>query len=112
MSSAKYPLRDGDRVWRVGVINGSNMSNLINRDPTRKGPPLSIDALEQWIVAKGKQLGLEVTAMHSNYGGAILEWIHEHCYGGKFDGVLINPAGFTTYGEHVRDALHESCLPY
>lgn len=100
------------RPWRVGVINGSNMSNLVNRDPARFGPRQTIAELEAWVAAWGQRLGVTVTSMHSNFDGEILEWIHRHAGGGDLDGILINPAGLTTYGEHVRHALEESRVPY
>lgn len=104
--------RTADTRWRIGVINGSNMSNLVNRDPARFGPPQTIEQLEAWVADWGTKLGVDVTSMHSNYDGEILEWIHRHAFGGDFDGILINPAGLTNYGEHVRHTLEESKVPY
>lgn len=104
-------LRTGARRWRVAVINGPNMSNLVNRDPGRFGPPQTIEALEQWIVGIGEGLGLQVQTMHSNHDGEILEWVHAHGHGDELDGILINPAGLTTYGDHVRHSLEETRLP-
>lgn len=46
MSAGQHPLREGTQSWRIGVINGTNMSNLINRDPARFGPPQTIGQLE------------------------------------------------------------------
>lgn len=105
-------LRTGTRAWRIAVINGTNMSNLINRDPERFGPPQTIEQLEQWIAGVGDLLGLRVRTMHSNHDGEIIEWLHEHGFGPDLDGILINPAGLTTYAEHVRHCLEETRLPY
>lgn len=88
------------------------MSNLANRDPARFGPPETIEALENAIVATGAALGLRVQCTHSNYDGEMLEWLHAHAYGDEFDGILINPAGWTNYAEHIRHCLEESRLPY
>jgi 3-dehydroquinate dehydratase II len=111
-STASNPLRTGTRAWRIAVINGTNMSNLVNRDPARFGPPMSIDELDRWTVETGRKLGLAVTTMHSNHDGVIIEWLHEHAYGPHLDGILINPAGLTNYAEHVRHCLEECRLPY
>ena len=105
-------LRTGTRRWRIAVINGTNMSNLINRDPERFGPPQTIGELEAWIVETGAKLGLEVTTMHSNFDGVIIEWLHANAFGPELDGILINPAGLTNYAEHVRHCLEETKLPY
>ena len=111
-SPSSFPLRAGSRQWRIAVINGANMSNLVNRDPVRFGPPQTIEALEQGIVATGAALGMKVECVHSNYDGEMLEWLHAHAYGDEFDGILINPAGWTNYAEHIRHCLEESRLPY
>lgn len=88
------------------------MSNLANRDPERFGPPQTIEALEKSIVATGAELGLEVSTTHSNSDGQMLDWLHEHAFGSSLDGILINPAGWTNYAEHIRHCLDESRLPY
>jgi len=107
-----FPLRTGTRAWRIAVINGANMSNLVNRDPERFGPAQTIEALEQSIVDTGTALGLAVRTVHSNYDGQMIEWLHEHAFGPDLDGILINPAGWTNYAEHIRHCLEESRLPY
>jgi 3-dehydroquinate dehydratase-2 len=107
-----FPLRTGTRAWRIAVINGANMSNLVNRDPERFGPAQTIEALEQSIVETGATLGLAVRTVHSNYDGQMIEWLHEHAFGPDLDGILINPAGWTNYAEHIRHCLEESRLPY
>jgi len=107
-----FPLRTGTRAWRIAVINGANMSNLVNRDPERFGPAQTIEALEQSIVETGATLGLAVRTVHSNYDGQMIEWLHEHAFGPGLDGILINPAGWTNYAEHIRHCLEESRLPY
>lgn len=111
-ASSSFPLRAGASNWRIAVINGANMSNLVNRDPARLGPPQTIDALENSIVETGTALGLQVRCVHSNYDGEMLEWLHAHAYNDEFDGILINPAGWTNYAEHIRHCLEESRVPY
>jgi 3-dehydroquinate dehydratase-2 len=105
-------LRTSDKVWRIGVVNGTNMPNLINRNPAVFGTPQTIDDLESWLVDVGRALGVEVHAMHSNHDGEIIEWINAKAFGGHVDAFIINPAGLTTYAEHVRHCLEETRLPY
>ena len=111
VSELSFPLRLGVRRWRIALINGPNMSNLVNRDPARFGPPQTIGQLEGWVTEIGAQLGLDVTSMHSNKDGEIIDWVQGHCYGKEVDGIVINPAGLTTYGDHVRHCLEETHLP-
>ena len=105
-------LRRTEKCWRVGVINGTNMPNLLNRNPAVFGKPQRIEELEAWVVEAGLTLGLEVQSMHSNHDGEIIEWINAKAFGGHLDGFVINPAGLTTYAEHVRHCLEETRLPY
>ena len=108
-----FPLfRSSEKRWRIGVINGTNMPNLIHRNPAVFGKPQTIQDLESWLVAVGREFGTEVHAMHSNHDGEIIEWINSKAYGGHVDAFIINPAGLTTYAEHVRHCLEETRLPY
>ena len=104
--------RSTSRAWRIGLINGTNMPNLINRNPAVFGKPQTIQDLEQWVVGAGAALGVEVYPMHSNHDGEIIEWINAQAWGGHVDAFIINPAGLTTYAEHVRHCLEETRLPY
>ena len=104
--------RSTDKKWRIGLINGSNMSNLINRNPAVFGPPQTIQELEQWFVGVGRALGVEIHPMHSDHDGRIIEWVNANAYGGPLEAFVINPAGLTTYAEHVRHCLEETGLPY
>lgn len=104
--------RSADKAWRIGLINGTNMSNLINRNPAVFGTPQTIEELERWIVGIGGALGVDVYPMHSNHDGEIIEWINAKAFGGHVEAFIINPAGLTTYAEHVRHCLEETRLPY
>lgn len=105
-------LRLKNTRWRVAVINGTNMSNLINRNSATFGPPQTIKELESWIVETGEKLGIEIQTFCSNHQGEIIEWIHENGFDGRFHAIVINPAGLTSYAEPVRHCLEETGLPY
>ena len=104
--------RSSEKAWRIGLVNGTNMSNLINRNRAVFGAPQTIEELEGWLVRLGRELDVEVHPMHSNHDGEIIEWINAKAYGGHVDAFVINPAGLTTYAEHVRHCLEETRLPY
>ena len=104
--------RTRDVRWRIGLINGPNMPNLINRAPAVYGPPQTIQQLEDRVTRMGDALGVDVDAMHTNFDGEILEWLHANAFGGNLHGIILNPAGCNIYGEHVRHCLEDSGLPY
>lgn len=108
METLKY-LRTSDHRWRIGLVNGPNLSNLGNRHPDRYGQGLTLTDLEDRVVGLGEQLGVIVTPFQSNHEGDILEWIHGHA--SDLDAIMINPAGSTPYGFAIRNALQDTGLP-
>ena len=101
-------IRAGTRRWRIALLNGLNMTNLGRRDRHIYGTIASLDALESLVVDAGRQLGVEVTAFHSNDEGALVDFIEAH---DDLDGYLINPGGLWAYGEPTRIALEQSGRP-
>lgn len=101
--------RSGDRVWRIGMINGPNMPNLGKRDANFYGA-ITMEQLDERVRNIAAGLGAIIqSSVCSNYEGDILTWIHaEH---GELDGIIINPAGLTPYGEATRHALEDTGLP-
>jgi 3-dehydroquinate dehydratase II len=102
-------LRTSERRWRIGLVNGPNLSNLGNRHPGRYGTGLSLAELEQRVVGLGELLGVSVVTFQSNYEGALLEWIHANAR--ELDAIMVNPAGSTPYGFALRNALQDTGLP-
>ncbi|SDB81862.1 3-dehydroquinate dehydratase [Raineyella antarctica] len=100
---------DGKR-WRIGVIDGPNMSFIGREKGARHHNLQSWDELRDLVAATGDRLGVEILHTVSNYEGRILEWIHAE--GPGLDGLLVNPGGLTTYGEGLRHALEENGTPY
>jgi len=104
--------RTTETRWQIGLINGPNMPNLINRSPDVYGPPQTIEHLEQRVVSLGGELGVDIKPMHTNHDGEVLEWLHKHAFDGSLQAIIINPAGLNIYGEHVRHCLEDSGLPF
>lgn len=103
-------LRSGTTKWHIGMINGPNMANLNNRDPSRFGTPGTFADLERRVAAIAEGLGAEFTrSIVSNHEGEILDWIHTQT--DDLDGLILNPAGMTWTGEAVCQAIHDSGLP-
>jgi 3-dehydroquinate dehydratase-2 len=86
------------------------MSNLGARSKKVYGAIASLDDLKRFVADFGNRLGVEVESFSSNYEGAILEYIHESAV--RVDGYIINPAGLTTVGEGVRNALEDTGMPF
>jgi len=104
--------RTTQQEWKIGLINGANMPNLVNRSPDVYGPPKEMAHIEQQITLLGEAMGVRISTVCSNYDGVILEWLHEHAFNGALDAIVINPGSTLTYGEHIRHCLEDSGLPY
>jgi 3-dehydroquinate dehydratase-2 len=109
--AAQLALRgENSRQWVITVIDGPNMNQLGRRDPGLYGAIRSLDDLANSVKAFGEVLGVEIKHFHSNHEGALLDYIHENA--DSTDGFVVNPAGHTTYGEAMRDALKDSGRPW
>lgn len=104
-------LLSSTQAWRIGLINGPNMSNLGRRDKAIYGPFNSIGELEDFVERALRNLECELTMrLCSNHEGEIVEWIHHRR--DDVDGLLVNPAGLSAVGQPMRDALRDCGLPW
>lgn len=104
-------LRSGRRQWRIGMINGPNMPNLGRRDPAVYGSVESMEDLERRVAGVCEGLGVSLAgSVCSNSEADILGWIHANT--ANLEGLVVNPAGLTTFGEATRHALQESRVPF
>lgn len=92
---------------KVLVLHGPNLDRLGHRAPEHYGSE-TLDELNRRIVAEGTGLGLEVQCVQSNHEGEIVDRIHA---AREWDGIIINPGGFTHSSVAIRDALEASELP-
>ncbi len=84
------------------VLHGPNLNLLGQREPAVYGSKTLADvdaALEQLADA----LGVEVACRQSNQEGELIDWLHEARE--RFDGVVINPGGYTHTSVALRDAI-------
>ncbi|CAM3228511.1 type II 3-dehydroquinate dehydratase [Nocardioides dubius] len=102
-------IRTGQTRYRIGVIDGPNMSNMHRRDRSVYGGA-AIGDLQEFVRSFGESINVETHHLVSNHEGEIVEWIHENAP--DFDGFLINPAGLTFTGEPTKWALADSNKPY
>ncbi len=93
---------------KILVINGPNINMLGIREKEIYGDK-SYNALIKLIKKSAKEKGLKVTCFQSNYEGAIVAKIQKAYK--KFDGIIINPAGYTHTSVAILDALKAVNIP-
>jgi 3-dehydroquinate dehydratase-2 len=93
---------------KILVINGPNLNMLGIREPDIYGKQ-DFAALEEYIRASAKELGLSVSLFQSNHEGEIVDVI-QSAYG-LYDGIVINPAAYTHTSVAILDALKAVGIP-
>jgi 3-dehydroquinate dehydratase-2 len=90
------------------VLNGPNLNLLGVREPTIYGAE-TLAEIEEACLEKAGALGLAIDFRQSNHEGQLVDWIQEARQ--ACDGIIINPAGYTTTSVAILDALIASELP-
>ena len=86
-------------VW---VLNGPNLNLLGKRQPEIYGRE-SLADIEAACRALAAELGLGLVFRQSNHEGVLVDWIQEARETAQ--GLIINPAGYTTTSIAILDAL-------
>jgi 3-dehydroquinate dehydratase II len=92
----------------IAVLNGPNMNMLGLRQPHLYGSA-TLDDVEQLCAETAEQLGLAIDFRQTNGEGELVSWVQE-CRA-RAQGIVINPAGYTTTSIALMDALLASDLP-
>ena len=87
---------------KIIIINGPNINLLGEREQSQYGT-ITFQKLKENCHQKSKDLELELEFSQSNIEGEIVNIIQEAKK--KFDGIIINAAGFTHTSVAIRDAL-------
>ena len=95
---------------KILVINGPNINMLGIREPQIYGNRTYSDLLEK-IKAYCNSKNIEVECFQSNHEGTLIDIIQE-AYFEKFDGIVINPAGYTHTSVAIADALKGVDIPF
>ncbi len=95
---------------KILVLNGPNINMLGIREPQIYGNRTYSDLLET-IKAYCNSKNIEVECFQSNHEGALIDKIQE-AYFEKFDGIVINPAGYTHTSVSIADALKGVDIPF
>ena len=89
-------------INRILIINGPNLNLLGEREQSQYGS-VSFDKLKEKCLKKSKELNINLDFIQSNIEGEIVTIIQDARK--KYDGMIINAAGFTHTSVSIRDAL-------
>ena len=84
------------------IINGPNLNLLGEREQSQYGS-ITFDQLKNNCLEKAKELKIDLDFIQSNIEGEIVTSVQNAR--NKYDGIIINAAGFTHTSVSIRDAL-------
>ena len=87
---------------KIIIINGPNLNLLGEREQSQYGST-TFDQLKENCLKESKKIGIEVEFTQSNIEGELVNLIQDARK--KYDGMIINAAGFTHTSVAIRDAL-------
>ena len=87
---------------KIIIINGPNLNLLGEREQSQYGS-ITFKELKENCLKKSKELGLDIEFEQSNIEGELVNLIQNSRK--KYDGIIINAAGFTHTSVAIRDAL-------
>jgi len=95
-------------MHRILVLHGPNLNALGTREPDIYGRATLAD-IDLRLGQLARELGCEIECLQSNHEGVLIDAL----YGarGRFDAVMLNPAGLTHGSVSLRDAVSAVGLP-
>ena len=87
---------------KIIIINGPNLNLLGEREQSQYGTTTFIK-LKENCLKKSNEIGIELEFSQSNVEGELVNLIQDSRK--KYDGIIINAAGFTHTSVAIRDAL-------
>ena len=88
---------------KIIIINGPNLNLLGEREQSQYGST-TFNQLKEDCLKKGQEIGLEIEFAQSNLEGELVNIIQDAR--NKYDGIVINAAGFTHTSVAIRDAIN------
>jgi 3-dehydroquinate dehydratase-2 len=87
---------------KIVIINGPNLNLLGEREQSQYGS-ITFKELKENCLKKSNEIGIELEFAQSNVEGELVNLIQDARK--KYDGIIINAAGFTHTSVAIRDAL-------
>ena len=87
---------------KIIIINGPNLNLLGEREQSQYGST-TFEELKKNFLKKSREIEIELEFVQSNIEGELVSIIQEARK--KYDGMIINAAGFTHTSVAIRDAL-------
>ena len=87
---------------KIIIINGPNLNLLGEREQSQYGST-TFDQLKENCLKESNKIGIELEFAQSNIEGELVNLIQDARK--KFDGMIVNAAGFTHTSVAIRDAL-------
>ena len=93
---------------KILLLHGPNLNLLGTREPEVYGS-MTLNDINEKIIALGKELGAEITCLQSNHEGALIDALHDARTWAN--GVVFNPGGYTHTSVALRDAISAIVIP-
>ena len=87
---------------KIIIINGPNLNLLGEREQSQYGST-TFEELKENCLKKAKEIGIDLKFVQSNIEGELVNLIQDSRK--KYDGMIINAAGFTHTSVAIRDSL-------
>ena len=87
---------------KIIIINGPNLNLLGEREQSQYGST-SFEQLKENCIKESNKIGIDLDFVQSNIEGELVNCIQDSRK--KYDGMIINAAGFTHTSIAIRDAL-------
>ena len=93
---------------KILILHGANLNLLGTREPEVYGS-LTLESLNEKLIAEGQKMSVEITCQQSNHEGTLIDALHSA--NEWADGVVFNPAGDTHTSVALRDAIASIEIP-
>lgn len=95
-------------MFSILVLHGPNLNLLGKREPGIYGS-LTLEEINNRLEAEAANLKIELQTFQSNHEGALIDQIQEAQ--GRYDGIILNAAGYTHTSVAIRDAIAAIQVP-